>query len=166
MKIGRLAGLIVAAVAVTAMTQAPAYVLEADESTLSIVDCGYHGSETDMGHKNTIASNIDWGKYGPGGNDSAVALMALKFRGAFPAEEAAWIRATVNGDTVGNARFLSDNDTARLFMLFVPSSAIDGADTLRLSHPSMGAVELPAINFKPRGVYTVEIRRIAADTIK
>ncbi len=158
-----LAGLIAAALVAAATAQTPAYKLDADLETLKMVDCGYYGSENDMGHKNTIASNIAWSKYATNGNDSAIALMALKFRDSFPQDQAVMIIPTINGDTVRNARFLSDNDTARVYMLFFPSSDSINADTLRLFHPEMGSLALPGINYRPRGVYSVELRRKPAE---
>lgn len=163
MKLKPLTGLIAAALVVVATAQNPAYRLEADLQTLQMVDCGYYGSENDMGRKNTIASNIAWSKYATNGNDSALALMALKFRDSFPQDEAVMILPTINGDTIRNARFLSDNDTARVYMLFFPSSDSVNIDTLRLFHPSMGSLTLPGINYRPRGVYTVELRRKLAE---
>ncbi len=132
--------------------------MEVNPDSLKMTDSEYHGAPEDMGHRNMLSANIRWEQHADSGMGDSVAMLAIKFRG-FTADEGARLESEVNSRGVKYAKYVSHDDTATVFALFIPSSSGDTADTVRLHHPELGNCTLPPALFSPHGIYSVELRK-------
>ncbi len=159
----QLTGLGFIALTLAAAAQKPAYRFDVNLQSIEQTDCEYHGTETDMGYKNTIAANMPWEEYADSGQSDSVALLYLKFKG-ITADEGASITATSNDRQIRYARFLGEEDTARILMLFVPATEAGHFDTITIAQSDLGSYQFPAIYFRPHGVYSVQVTKSLTDT--